>query len=135
MILSFGWTSHLLPPRGCKDTTRRIWSDKTLNSWVKAYNTHPDKLHKAYDKSAFAKGKQIGWLRLKEVPFVERLGDITAEEVAREGHPELKTGEFIERYFFHPKKRINPTEYRIAWAEAIDRKVVVVRFEFSPMPE
>jgi hypothetical protein len=41
MILSFGWTSQYLPPNGCKDTTRRIWSGRTVEPVVIRFKFTP----------------------------------------------------------------------------------------------
>ena len=41
MILSFGWTHEFLPPKGCKDTTRRLWKESYLMSWQRAYDADP----------------------------------------------------------------------------------------------
>jgi len=138
VILSFGWTAHLLPPTGCKDTTRRRWAKKTLSAWQKAWDEDPSKFHKAYDKSSFVKGaKQIGWLRLKDRPYLEPLEAMPDADVAREGHPELNRDQFIRQYFWKPKKTWSDQDCDREFQQLLKTEFAVIRFEFEPlsMPE
>lgn len=133
-ILSFGWTAHLLPPNGCKDTTRRQWSERTLKAWQKAWDENPNKLHKAYDKCSFVKGaKQIGWITLKERPFLEPLRKLTPVEITREGHPELTWLEFIEKYFWKPNKNWDDDTLNLEWCKLLKTEFVVVRFDYQSL--
>lgn len=115
MIISFGWTSQYLPPQGTKDTTRRIWTDRTFKSWVKAWENR--KLtHTAVNKQLCFGGKRIGTITLTDCPYLERVGDMPQSDLIREGGMVGTVDEFIAKYF-----EGNPEQI-----------VAVIRFKFSP---
>jgi hypothetical protein len=116
MILSFGWTSQYLPPTGCKDTTRRLWSDRTFKTWCNAWES--DRLwHDAVDKQLCFKGNYIGRIKLLEKPFKQPISEITPDELVREGNMVSTVDEFIDKYF-EGDRTLEP---------------VVVRFQFVPL--
>jgi len=118
MILSFGWTSQYLPYSGPKDTTRRIWKPRTLAIWQKAWDERPQFDHTAVDKSLAYGGKRIGTFTLQERPFLQRLADMPAEDLIREGGMVDSVDAFIDKYFCGDR----------------DLEVAVVRFTFCPYP-
>lgn len=134
MILSFGWTADLLPPHGCKDTTRRVWAERTLKSWQKAWDEGRLE-HDAVDKCLAYKGKYIGKIFLKERPFLERLIAMPHDEVRREGHPELTTRQFIEKYFVEYKKTWGEEKKAEAYNSILSQEYAVIRFDFTPLSE
>ena len=139
MIISFGWTADLLPPNGCKDTTRRYWSDRTLQSWKNAIDFYPTEWHFAFNKMPFAQGaKQIGLIRPIAMPYREPLRLLTKEEVAREGRPDLLSADdpveaFIKEYFWKPKKSWDRDRRDAEWRSLLDSEPVVFRFEFRSL--
>ena len=135
-IISFGWTAQLLPPRGCKDTTRRLWSDRTVAMWQKAWDTNPDKLHAAWDKSPFVNGsQQVGSIQLIERPFLEKLHHMGDDEITREGHPELSRDEFIDKYFWKPKKSWDTEQDYAEYSKLMQTEFCVIRFNYIPLNE
>lgn len=116
MIISFGWTAMYLPPKGCKDTTRRVWSDRTFGAWCKAWEEQR-LIHDAVDKQLCFKGKYIGKIQLIEKPFKEKLSEMSPNELIREGGMTNSVNEFIEKYFKGDR----------------DLVVAVVRFKFTPL--
>lgn len=118
MIISFGWTAQYLPPLGTKDTTRRIWAERTLRMWQKAWDE--DRLvHDAVNKCLAYGGNYIGKVTLKERPYLEALADMPEEDVEREGGMVATTDEFVERYFGGDREKI----------------VAVVRFDYQALTE
>jgi len=118
MILSFGWTEQYLPPNGPKDTTRRVWKERTLKSWQKAW----DKgrlTHDAVDKCLAYGGKRIGKITLIERPELEPLYKMPPEDLIREGGMCTTVPGFIDAYF----------------KGNADLEVAVVRFTFEPLKE
>jgi hypothetical protein len=115
MILSFGWTADYLPPKRCKDTTRRIWSDRTFKAYLKAWD-EGRYWHEAVDKQLCFKGKYIGRIKLIERPFKEAIAEMTSDELIREGGMVDTVDEFIDKYFKGDKSLVP----------------VVVRFKFVP---
>ena len=91
--LSFGWCANRLPQ---KEVTRRTWSDDYAKRFKKTLAEGRSVV--AYDKAPFAKGKAIAELKLDAV-YKERLTDMPASDVAREGFPELTKSEFLGRFF------------------------------------
>lgn len=116
--LTFAWTADRLPPNGCKDTTRRQWSDariKTFRGYADQRRVIP-----AWDNSPRVKtSKQIGWARIDRVEF-DCLYWLTPDEVRREGYPDLSVLEFTERFF----KGCDP-----------DQPLAVIRFTFEPLSQ
>lgn len=123
MILSFSIThklakEHNVPDplfEGRKTVTRRVWKERTSNSWCKAYDEGRLE-HKAYSASTFVKGaKQIGKIHLLERPFQQVIKDMPVEELEAEGG------------FWKDK-----TEFINLVAEGNENLLVwVVRFEFE----
>lgn len=116
MLISFGWTAQYLPPNGTKDTTRRVWSDRTFNSWVKAWDQEIY-THAATDKNLAYGGKYIGSIRLKQRPYMEQLRHMPPSDLTREGGMVGSVQEFIDKYFEGNS----------------DKFVAVVRFYYHPM--
>lgn len=132
MILSFGWTAHLLPPSGCKRETRR--KALSIKAWAREWDKDPDKVHQAWNKVPFAGGKQIGWFRLTHRPYLQLLCSMELEAVAREGHPEMTSTEaFIFEYFWKPKKSWSELRKQDEWDELYyNTPFCVIGFEFFP---
>ncbi len=116
MIISFGWTSQHLPPKGTKDTTRRKWKPRTMAAWQRAWDN--GKLtHTAVDKCMAYGGKQIGTITLIERPYWELLSDMPDSDLVREGGMVGSVPEFIDKYFDGNG----------------NQQVAVVRFKFEPL--
>jgi hypothetical protein len=117
MIISYGWTAQYLPPFGTKDTTRRLWKPRTLESWQRSFDTDPTRRHTAVDKCLAYGGKRIGTIVLTSRPYLENLADMPTEDLTREGGMCKTIEEFIDRYFDGNR----------------DQEVAVVRFSFQPL--
>lgn len=115
MIISFGWTAEHLPPKGTKDTTRRVWKPRTLALWQKAWD-EGRYTHRAVDHLAYG-GKTIGTITLIERPYLEPLYRMPPEDLIREGGMCSTVPGFIDAYF-------NGNG---------DQEVAVVRFKFKPL--
>jgi hypothetical protein len=134
MILSFGWTHHLLPPHGRKCETRR--NAKSLTAWERQWDKDPSKVHQAWSKVPFAGGEKIGEFRLTHRPYLQFLCEMDAEAVAREGHPELLPEGFIQKYFWNPKKSWSEMQRQDEWDELIHNKpFCVIGFSFTPIAD
>ncbi len=116
MILSFGWTADYLPPNGTKDTTRRTWKPRTLQSWQKAWD-EGRLTHDAVDKCMAYGGKKIGKVTLLERPYLQVLKMMHPDELVREGGMVKTVDEFIDRYFDGNK----------------NLPVAVIRFNYEPI--
>ena len=116
MIISFGWTADLLPPKGPKDTTRRIWKPRTLSQWQKAWD-EGRLTHDAVDKCLAYGGKRIGTVTLIALPYLEPLFRMPPEDLVREGGTCSTVPGFIDAYFDGNG----------------DQEVAVVRFTFEPL--
>ncbi len=113
MILSFAWTSLVLLS-GQKTCTRRSWSNRTAQSWLKAYN-NGRLVHQARDKCAFCHlAKKIALLRLTQPIYQERLCDMPESDLEAEGGLWASKQEFIDLFGGNPN--------RVVW---------VVRFELD----
>lgn len=97
MILSFAWTNDVLLA-GNKTCTRRVWSDRTARAWVNAYQS--DRLiHSAWNKCSFVKGaKKVADIRLTQLPYQERLGDMPQSDLDAEGGLWASKNEFINLF-------------------------------------
>lgn len=114
--LTFLWTADRLPPAGCKDTTRRLWSPTRIEVFRRYAAT--GRIVPAWDNSPRVKeAQQIGWAQINSI-HVEPLSALTPEEVAREGFPEMSVVEFLDRFF---------------WKLQPDTEITVVRFTFEPL--
>lgn len=114
LLVSFGWTVDRLET-GIKIVTRRKWKDNHTQKFIKAFNK--GLRVKAFDKDQRYGGHQIGWLRLTQEPYRERLADMPEADVIAEGFPELTKTEFIDRFF----------------EGDADLTVWVIRFNFEPL--
>jgi len=93
MIVSFGWTVEPLL-RGQKTVTRRRWASEYVARWQRAWDRGP-RIHKAYDKAAYAGGKPVGWIILTARPYNERLEDMPVADLAAEGGLWGSVDEFV----------------------------------------
>jgi hypothetical protein len=116
VILSFGWTADYLPPKGCKDTTRRIWKESYYEAYCRAWDDGRY-WHDAVNKQLCFGGHYIGRFKLLERPFKQPIAEMTPDELIREGGMVDTVDEFIEKYF-KGDKSLAP---------------VVVRFKFVPL--
>lgn len=116
MIISFGWTSQFLPPKGSKDTTRRLWKESHYEAWRKAWNENR-LVHDAVSKQLCYGGERIGKIELLECPYRQPLHKMCHEEVIREGGMVETVDEFIAKYF-GGDRYLEP---------------VVIRFKFTPL--
>jgi hypothetical protein len=83
MILTFAKTEAEFLA-GIKTVTRRFYKSTQTARWQAQWDKG-NHIHKAYDKSPRQGGKQIGWLKLTERPYVERLSDMPESELEAEG--------------------------------------------------
>ncbi len=102
MIISFAWTTKALLA-GKKRCTRREWSEKYFQQWVRAYRAG-NLIHDAYDKTPRAGGKKVATIRLTCEPYKERLGDMLESDVLEEGGLWRDKREFIELFGGDPNK-------------------------------
>ena len=98
MIISFGWTAQYLPPHGPKEVTRRVWKERTLKAWQKAWDEGRI-VHDAVDKNLAYGGKRIGKVELIERPYLEFLKDMPEDDVIKEGGMVPSKQEYIKEYF------------------------------------
>ncbi len=97
MILSFAWTTDVLLA-GKKTCTRRVWSERTARAWVNAYQGER-LLHSAWNKMPLFKGaKKIADIRLTQLPYQERLGDMPQSDLSAEGGLWTSKEEFIKLF-------------------------------------
>ena len=115
MIISFAWTTPALLA-GRKTCTRRLWSERTYWSLVKAWHRR-QRLHQAWDKSPLAGGRQVGWIRLTCKPYRQRLADMPESDLEAEGFPWASLDEFIALF------------------GSAELEPVVIRFDFEPLEE
>jgi hypothetical protein len=83
MILTFAKTEAEFLA-GIKTVTRRFYKSTQTARWQAQWDKG-NLLHQAYDKSPRQGGKQIGWFRLTERPYLEALRDMPASELEAEG--------------------------------------------------
>lgn len=114
LLISFG---HTLEPllQGIKFVTRRKWQDSHAAKFIRAFDNGLK--IRAFDKDRRYGGQHIGWLRLTQKPYRERLADMPEAGVTAEGFPELTKTEFLDRFF----------------KGDADLTVWVIRFEFEPL--
>ncbi|MGB7275929.1 MAG: hypothetical protein WBC69_21755 [Geitlerinemataceae cyanobacterium] len=112
--ISFGKTLDALLGGG-KSVTRRKWEDfyaqQFINRFKRGWKVQ------AFDKDRRYGGQLVGWLKLTQKPYRERLGDMPDSDVAAEGFPELSKTEFLDRFF-------QGDASKVVW---------VIRFEFEPL--
>ena len=116
MIISFGWTRDFLPPKGSKDTTRRMWSDRTFKTYCQAWDDGR-LIHDAVSKQLCFGGEYIGRIKLIEKPFKQAISKMDRDELIREGGMVETVDEFINKYF-GGDRNLEP---------------VVIRFKFTPL--
>ena len=112
--ISFGKTLDALLGGG-KSVTRRTWSRRHAEHFINRFDRGQNV--RAFDKDRRGGGQLVGWLRLTQKPYRERLADMPSSDVAAEGFPELSKPEFIDRFF----------------EGNADLTVWVIRFEFAPL--
>lgn len=96
MIISMAWTTSAYLARR-KTCTRRMWSDKHLAQWQRAYDK--GRLHHdVYDHSPRNGGRQIGRLRLTARPCRQKLADMPESDLEAEGGLWSSLDEFIELF-------------------------------------
>lgn len=83
MIISFAHTTEAFLA-GIKTVTRRDWSDKHFQQWLKAYEAGR-LIHDAYDKSPRCHGKKVGQFELTCMPYREALRDMPESDLKAEG--------------------------------------------------
>ncbi|MBE62739.1 MAG: hypothetical protein CMB89_10305 [Flammeovirgaceae bacterium] len=115
MIISFGWTSEYLPPKGPKEVTRRVWKERTLKAWQKAWD-EGRKIHDAVNRSLSYGGNRIGKVELIARPYLEKLSDMPDSDVIKEGGMVPTKQEYIDKYFEGNRNKV----------------VAVVRFKYQP---
>lgn len=93
MNLSFAWTSEAYQA-GRKTCTRRLWSDRTLRTWQRAWD-QGRRRHKAWDRSPRFKGACIGEFELTARPERQRLADMPEADLQAEGGLWASLEEFI----------------------------------------
>lgn len=116
LFISFGHTAERLIV-GQKTVTRRNWKPRHAAHFLKAYKQ--GQWIRALNKSFYAQGYQVGWLRLFKPPYLEPLSQITQRDCQLEGYPELIPQEFRDRFFKGLSDR---------------QEVYVLEFEFCPFP-
>lgn len=100
MIISFGTTCKLskklsIPDpllAGIKTVTRRNWTNEYVNKFIK----NIDKWHDAYNAAPYAKGKKIGSIKLLNPPYTQRIGDMTKDDLFKEGNMWNSVPEFAK---------------------------------------
>lgn len=91
--ISFGLTHDRL---GFKSVTRREWSQRHFMTMTR-YHKKGDVLP-VFDKSPrTGKAKQLGWMRILDLSKSNL--ELTVEECALEGYPELTPSEFRNKFF------------------------------------
>lgn len=95
MIISFGKTYHLLPK---KTVTRRNWTERHFQQVLWMWKSGNRRLD-AYDKNPRNGGVKIGVIDLTAEPFRQRLADMPAADLEKEGGDCLTVKEFAEKYF------------------------------------
>jgi hypothetical protein len=116
MNISFGWTAQYLPPHGPKCVTRRLWKSSYFQTWQRAYDKDPSRLHGALNKQLCYGGSKIGTIQLTCRPYLEPLWKMPFEDLEKEGGMAKSVAEFVDRYFEGDSSQI----------------VAVVRFKFFP---
>jgi hypothetical protein len=97
MILSFAWTTEALLA-GKKTCTRRLWSDRTASSWIKACQSGRW-VHQAWNNPPFVKGaSKVADIRLTHLPYQQRLIDMPLDDLEAEGGLWTSKEEFISLF-------------------------------------
>ena len=94
MILSFAWTTEALLA-GKKTCTRRLWSERTASSWIKACQSGRW-VHQAWNNVPVVKGaSKVADIRLTDLPYQESLADMRLSDLEAEGGLWASKEEFI----------------------------------------
>lgn len=102
MIISFAWTTDAVKARR-KTVTRRDWSERHFQQWVKAYR-QGRVTHDAYDRSPRIGGTKFGEIRLTCEPYKEALGEMPIEDLEAEGGYWMTREKFIAGFGGDPLK-------------------------------
>lgn len=113
--ISFGWTSDVLL-QGLKTQTRRQWTDKRLECFIKYFDQQ--RIVPALNKQKCYGGSQIGWVMLTQKPYLQPIKEMPESDVSLEGYPSLSQQEFVNKFF----TKLNP-----------ETQLVVINFEFEPL--
>jgi len=96
MLISFAWTTEALV-EGRKTCTRRQWSERYFQQWVKAWR-EGRVVHDAWDRLPRAHGKKVGQIRLTCEPYRQKLLDMPVEDLEAEGGYWKSKDEFVELF-------------------------------------
>ena len=96
MIISFAWTLEPLMA-GRKTCTRRRWSERHFQLWVKAWREGRH-VHDAYDRLPHRGGTKQTDIRMTCEPYRERLADMPEADLEAEGGLWPTKEEFIELF-------------------------------------
>jgi hypothetical protein len=110
MLISFAWTTPQFLD-GTKTVTRRNWSVRTFNQWLKAWDEGRLQ-HDAWDKNPRNKGQKIGTLQLTERPYQERLGDFPEADLEAEGGLWPTVQDYIDLQGGNPEKVLVVIRFR-----------------------
>jgi hypothetical protein len=83
MIISFAYTEKEFMTE-LKTVTRRNWSAKYFNQWVKAWD-EGRLIHDGWSKSPRAGGRFLSKFKLTNRPYLEKLKDMPPEDLVAEG--------------------------------------------------
>jgi len=111
LAIAFNWTKDKLI-KGVKTQTRRYYQPSYAKRFINLFENNPNTLIKAEYKKEL-----LGYIRLTAKPYREKLGDITREDIDREGYPELSKEEFLTKFFS---------------GKDVNSEVWVISFEFTP---
>ena len=102
-IISFYQRFKTTLMNGTKTETRRGWSDRTAHT-----KSFLDRMQFAFEQGLFLRATcgtdskkwpvVIGWIRINSM-LKEKLGDMTVEDVVREGYPGKTVEWFLEKEF------------------------------------
>jgi hypothetical protein len=96
VILSFAWTTDAYMA-GRKTCTRRMWKDRTLRAWQRAWD-EGRRRHVAVDKLLCWGGRRIGEFELTARPERQALRDMPETDLAAEGGLWASRDEFIRLF-------------------------------------
>ncbi|MBD2395967.1 bifunctional 3'-5' exonuclease/DNA polymerase [Cyanobacterium aponinum FACHB-4101] len=111
LAIAFNWTKDKLI-KGLKTQTRRPYQPYYAKKFIELYQNNPHTLIRAEFKKEL-----LGYIRLTAKPYREKLGDISREDIDKEGYPELSKEEFLTKFFS---------------GKDINSEVWVISFEFTP---
>ena len=94
MIISFAKTKKEFLS-GNKTVTRRAWKTKHLKQWQKAWD-EGRLIHQAWSKIPIAGGRFLAKIKLTCRPYLEKLSDMSSEDLLAEGGMCETLGEFCK---------------------------------------